>query len=123
MKKIYIAHSSDFDFKSELYKPLRNSELNSLYEITLPHENDQEPFESRKLLKSNCDLLIAEVSYPSTGLGIELGWANIYNVPVICIYKTGTKFSSALKTVSDTLIEYSNEKEMISKLKATIKKF
>jgi hypothetical protein len=73
--KIYVSHSTSFDFKEELYKPIRSSDLNSIHEIILPHEDSNEQFKTLDLFKSGgCKLIIAEVSYPSTGQGIELGW-------------------------------------------------
>lgn len=33
--KIFVAHSSNFDFKNELYLPLRNSDLNNKHKIFL----------------------------------------------------------------------------------------
>src|SRR5258708_4223441 len=104
--KIYIAHSTNYDFKNELYVPLRNSALNSQHDIVLPHENDTfiktkdiiresdlviAETKSDSLIISfvlikdiirESDLVIAETSYPSTGEGIELGWADSFKVPV-----------------------------------------
>ncbi len=114
--KIYVAHSRDYDYKNELYKPLRESELNISIEIILPHENSDGLFNSKEELK-NVDYIIAEVSYPSTGLGIELGWANIYNTPIILIHKTGVTISSSAKSVATEIINYSSNEELISKLK------
>ncbi len=71
--KIYIAHSRNFDFQNELYKPIRQSPLNNEHSFVLPHENSDEPFNSKEYLEDKADLLIAEVSDPATGLGIELG--------------------------------------------------
>lgn len=113
--KIYVTHSSRFDYKNELYHPLRKSKLNSLYEITLPHEHSLDPYDSKEYMK-RCDLIISEVSYPSTGQGIELGWANTHGVPIICIYKKGSKPSGSLKVVSEEFIEYKNVDDMIKKL-------
>jgi hypothetical protein len=79
---IYIGHSSSIDFKEQLYEPLRNSGLDDEHNIVLPHEDSDEPFNSKKLLKNKCDVFVAEVSEASTGLGIELGWADLYEVPV-----------------------------------------
>jgi len=45
------------------------------HEIILPH--DKRNLISKDIIKK-CNLFIAEVSFPSTGLGIELGWANIF---------------------------------------------
>lgn len=70
--KIFVAHSSMFDFINKLYIPLWGSRLNTLHDIFLPQENGHEEV-TKELIKS-CDLVIAEVSMPSTGAGIELGW-------------------------------------------------
>ena len=56
--KIYISHSSGFDFKGELYQPIRKLVLNKQHEIILPHENSGEPY----LVKDNLpkfDLILA----------------------------------------------------------------
>lgn len=39
--RIYVTHSSGFNYKNELYLPLRNSALNEKHEITLPHEHTE----------------------------------------------------------------------------------
>src|SRR3990167_1351123 len=102
--KIYIAHSKDFDYKNELYAPLRDSRLNSQHEIFLPHETDQ--FINTKEIVEKSDMVIAEVSYPATGEGIELGWADSFRIPIVCLYKEGTKPSQSLKAVSETVVAY-----------------
>ncbi len=118
---IYISHPTAFDFHTELYQPIRSSKLNSQHTIALPHEHSDEQFDAKSFFKT-CDLIIAEVSYPSTGQGIELGWAVAQNLPVICIYKKGQKFSGALKVISNTFIEYENQEDMITKLAAELEK-
>lgn len=35
-----------------------------------------------------CDLVVAEVSMPSLGVGYELGWATALNKPVLCLHRT-----------------------------------
>lgn len=112
--KIYIAHSRSFDFKKELYEPIRQSSLNNEHTFVLPHETSDDPFNSKDYLKNEVDLMIAEVSKPATGLGIELGWADSCKVPIICIYRKGSKVSGSLKVVSKNFVEYSNSKELIS---------
>ncbi len=119
--KIYVTHSTAFDFKNELYIPIRNSELNKKYEFTLPHEQSGAQFNSKEFLKE-CDLVIAEVSYPSTGQGIELGWASSNGVPVACIYKKGTKPSGALNAVSDNFLEYESTEDIMLKIGEGINK-
>ena len=118
--KIFVAHSSNFDFKNELYKPLRGSALNIKHEILLPQEKGREII-TKDIIK-NLDVFIAETSYPSTGQGIELGWADIFNIPIICIFKEGTKISQSLRYVTDNLIVYKHTEDMIDKLDGALKK-
>ncbi len=118
--RVYLGHSKNFAFEKELYEPIRNSRLNNKHTIVLPHEKSDKPFNSKEFLK-NCDLMIAEVSYPATGLGIELGWADIYGIPIICIYKKNTKPSGSLKVITDKFLEYSNSEELIVKIEEIIK--
>jgi hypothetical protein len=36
---------------------------------------------------SACDLVVAEATTPSLGVGYELGWATILGKPVLCLYQ------------------------------------
>ena len=112
--KIFVAHSSNFDFKNELYIPLRKSELNKKHIIFLPQENGKETI-PKEMIK-NTDVIIAEVSYASTGQGIELGWADIFKIPIICIYKEGSKYSSSLNKLTNKFIVYKDSDDLIKKL-------
>jgi hypothetical protein len=111
---IIVTHSSGFDFKNELYKPIRESVLNSEHNFHLPQEKAEEGV-TKELIK-NADLVFAEVSYPSTGQGIELGWANILETPIVCFHQAGKKPSNSLKYVTKNLIEYSSGEDLIQKL-------
>lgn len=111
--KIFVSHSNHFDFKNQLYLPLRNSQLNSSHQIFLPEESDK--LNTKELIK-NSALLVAEVSYPSTGQGIEIGWADNFDIPIVCIYKAGKSFSSSLKFVTDRFFSYTSTEDMIKKL-------
>jgi len=117
--KIYVAHSSGFDFKKELYEVIRNSDLNIEHEIVLPHEQSSELFNPKEYFEE-CDLVISECSYHSTGMGIELGWADDKKVRIICIHKDDTNPSSSLKSVTNEFVEYSSPEELINKLKEII---
>jgi hypothetical protein len=69
--KVYASHSRSFDFKEAFYRPLQ-----SIAEIewVFPHEASEKAYPVLDLMRSgtlNC--IVAEVSYPSTGQGIELG--------------------------------------------------
>jgi hypothetical protein len=84
--KIYLTHASTFDYKTLLYQPLKASSLADNYQIIFPHETDSAARYSKEIIK-NSDLVLAEVSYPSTGQGIELGWAEIFRKPIIFFIK------------------------------------
>jgi hypothetical protein len=118
--KIYIAHSRSFNFEEELYVPLKNSFLVKEHLLVFPHDESNELFNTKQFFRDGCDLVLAEVSYPSIGLGIELGWANLLNVPVVCMYKKNTKMSGSLKEISDQFIEYSDLDDLITKIKDII---
>lgn len=113
--KIYVTHASTFDYQTELYKPLRDSNLHIEHQLILPHENSNELFSTKDFI-SQQELIIAEVSYPSTGQGIELGWADIYKIPIVCIYKSGSQPSSGLKMITEFFIEYGSRTDMVQKL-------
>lgn len=113
---IYISHSGNYDYESELYKPIKESELASLHHFFLPHEPENIDVDAKDELKQT-DILVAEVSYPSTGQGIELGRANVAGVPIVCFYKMGTKPSGSLRFVTDGIIEYSDVQDLLTKLK------
>ncbi|HWY79062.1 MAG TPA: hypothetical protein VNW29_01765 [Candidatus Sulfotelmatobacter sp.] len=112
--KIFISHSRAFNYREELYKPLRNSELNKKHEIIFPHEDEQER-ETKDSIR-DADLVVAEVSFPSTGEGIELGWANASYVSIICFYKSGSKISNALQHVTADIFVYDSMDSMIAKI-------
>lgn len=90
------------------------------HEIILPHQHSLEQYNSKEFLRS-CDLVLAEVSYHSTGMGIELGWADFIGVPVMCVYKKGTTPSASLKQVSDSVTEYDTAADLLENLSLFIR--
>ncbi len=61
------------------------------------------------------DLVLAEVSYPSTGQRIELGWASAAQVPVVCVSKEGSKVSGSLQYVTHNFITYTDSEDLVLK--------
>ena len=119
---IYISHSRSFDYKKELYEPIKLSPLSEKHEFIFPHENSDQPYPTRELLQSkDCDLIIAEVSYPATGQGIELGWASLLDIPIVCIYKEGAKVSSSLNAVTNKFLMYTDTQNMIEDITGVLK--
>lgn len=119
--QIYIGHSSDIDFQTELYEPIRNAEFYHDHAFIFPHDQGTTIF-NPKSLYSSLDLFVAEVSKPSTGLGIELGWCEAAGVKVVCVYKKGCSPSKALNAVSNNIYEYSTQEQLIEIIGSMIKK-
>lgn len=120
--KVYISHSRKFNFKHYLYAPIRASViLCEKYEIILPHEISDEPFLTKEFLRT-CDAVVAEVSYPATGQGIELGWADFLGIPIICIFGKGVRPSGSLITLSEEFYEYDGTLDMSTKIDFALNK-
>ncbi len=114
---IYVSHShaAEANFLDGLYKPIRSSSLNSQFAITLPHEKSDSPFLTKEVL-GTFSAIVAEVSFKATGQGIELGWADMLGVPIVCIFKEGSKPAKSLATVSKVLLEYRDSEDMIAQI-------
>lgn len=117
--KIFVSHDRGYDFKQLLYKPLRNSKLNKIHDIFLPHEDSKDMLTMNVIKKS--DIFVCEASYPSTGQGIEIGWAYAFKIPIVAMFKKERKISGSLKYVTKTIIEYENTEDMLEKLSDALK--
>lgn len=115
--KIYLSHSSNFDYVNDLYQPLKSSSLVHEHQITFPHDKSTIGSHSKDLI-AHADLVLAEVSHPSTGQGIELGWADDSSTPILCIYKAGSKISNSLRFITNDFAEYKDQDDMLGKLSA-----
>jgi hypothetical protein len=94
------------------------------YELILPHLNSDNPFlaSAKDFTKDKFNLVLAEISHPSTGQGIELGWANINNIPIVCIYKKGQKYTGAINSVTENILQYSDLDDILSEIEQLIEK-
>ncbi len=114
---IYLSHSKNFDYQNQFYLPVKNSPISQNHHILYPHQNSQKPFPVKNLLaKHQIQLIIAEITYPSTGQGIELGWANACRIPIIGIHRFGAKISSSLKLITRKIIPYRKIDSILPKL-------
>jgi hypothetical protein len=111
--KIYFAHSANSEFEKNY--PLLKKSFNKKVGFVFPYDKRAKPINSRQEIK-NCDLIFAEVSHPSTGLGIELGWADSFKKKIICFHKKGSKISRSLKIISKTIIDYKNAKDLVARI-------
>jgi len=96
--KIYLAHSltqAPEEFKAEMLE-LRNL-LKQKYEVLefkgLVAGTPQEVFQHDTQCVKDCDLLLAEVSYPAIGLGYEIATALQLKKKILAVAKTEAKVS------------------------------
>ena len=116
---IYVSHSNDYDYQSKIYEPIKNSKLMDGNTFFFPHDEIGKNIKTKDII-SYFDLVIAEVSLPSTGQGIELGWSDYAKTPILCMYERGVKITSSLKFITEHFIEYENMEDMVEKIQAFI---
>jgi len=112
--KIYLAHSTKFDFKKEFYRPIKESGLAKKHEFYYLYDelNGENPGSTKEIIQVS-DVVIAEVSFPSIGLGVELGWADSFGKRIICVYKGGQKGSKFLDVLTKEIFEYNSSEELV----------
>ena len=108
--RIYVSHASGFDFKKELYEPLGAI---SGVEFIFPHASAK-AINSKDAIK-HADGLLAEVSMPSHGVGIEIGWAEMLGKPLIFAHRDEVKVSGALTFLKATVLSYASSAELTTK--------
>ena len=113
--KILVAHASNYDYRTELYEPLKQSAIAEKHTFIFPHDEGNAEIETTSHIPDT-DLMIAEVSYPSTGAGIEIGLVQAAHIQTLFVYKAGTTPSSALKFIKGKLIEYTDASDLVSKV-------
>lgn len=113
---IYVGHPKSIDYENGLYPTIEQTMLFQNEHVVLPHKHTENSFASKTFLKEKCDLMIAEGSEHATGLGIELGWVDIFQVPIICIYRKGSKPTGSYKVLTTHFIEYNGYDDLIVQL-------
>lgn len=93
----------------------RFSELQSGVEIVFPHDVESEVQMTKDEL-AQVDLVLVEVSIPSTGSGIEMGWANAAGKKVVAFHQGGSAPSPAIKFVASEIQVYVTEDHILEVL-------
>jgi len=95
------------EFES-IYQQLVAALLADGHEIPTSHLAQSEVMEQERVISPRevyerdvnwirgCDLLIAEVSVPSHGVGYEIGYALMLEKPVFCLHNAGKKVSKMI---------------------------
>lgn len=95
-----------------LTEHIGNKELNEFGESTI---TDEYIFNRDINWLKESNIIVAEVTNPSLGVGYELGLAEILNKKIICLYRTqeNKKLSAMINGNNNiTVIEYTNIEEL-----------
>lgn len=69
-----------------------------------------------------CDIVVAEISVPSLGVGYELSYAERIGKPVICFYESGCRVSAMIGgNKYFKVFEYSDDNELLAKIENELK--
>lgn len=108
--QIYVSHSRQINYEDELYAPLRT--LEPTHQLILPHDVTYDGMKTKDIIAQS-DCVIAEVSLPATGQGIELGWADMSNVPILAVFRPSADMSGSVKYVAQSSMQYESTEELI----------
>lgn len=115
MNNIYVAHANSSDFRDVLYPAVETSHFGTNEHVVYPHKHPNKQFHSKDYIKT-CSLFLADGSEPSTGMGIELAWADMYHVPILCVHREEKKPSSSISYFTKEFISYKNKEDLRNKL-------
>lgn len=121
MKKVYVGCSLAYaskKFEKEIV--LLKEELNKFCKVTeflgKTKGTPRQVFNHDLKSVVGADLFIAECSYPSTGLGFEIGIAYKLNIPTIAFAKKGSKVSRMIQGIKSSSFKfywYENTEQII----------
>ncbi len=120
----------------DIYQKIVDHLVNAGHEIPTAHLSRAEIMEDERVISplevykrdvnwvNQCDLVIAEVSTPSHGVGYEIALALLQDKPVFCCYEQGRTVSKMilgndLPTIS--VYAYSSEEELLIRIDQYIK--
>ncbi len=88
-----------------------------------PYVTPQEVFKTDKMAVRKADLVIAYVGKPSLGVGMELAYAEVFDIPVILLLeedKRVSRFALGAPNVK-AVIRFRTREEGLKKLRSTLK--
>ena len=114
MKKVYLAisYSNRKLFDEELICLKSLFKENDIELLVFVDKYNFLQSEEKLMMKTafeeieSCDLLIAELSTKSIGVGIEIGYAYSKNIPICYIRRNGSEYSTTAAGGASFIIEY-----------------
>lgn len=112
----FSGSSSEFDTRKELYSEIIRS-INLLgSKLTYDWTNDKEKLKPSEIFEKasegikNADVVVAEISFPSIGVGQQIGLALSWKIPVISLHQLGSsqvsKFAMGMESPYLQIKEY-----------------
>jgi 2'-deoxynucleoside 5'-phosphate N-hydrolase len=122
MIKIYLANSlthapEEYKVEMDELKNLLRKKYEVLDWLGLEKGTAQDVYRHDIECVKNCDLLLAECSYPAIGLGFEIATSLCLDKPVLAIAKTDTKVTRLVLGITHplfTFMRYQNPKEILT---------
>ena len=111
------------EFLSSLESILKEADL----DVVVPHKYVDEKEDIEKSIKRNfkllddCDMILADVTKPSHGVGMEILYAHQKGKKIIFLRKAGTKVSHMALFHANELVEYNNQKDLKENLLGVLK--
>lgn len=107
--KVYVGHQNVTN--ESLHNLILNSEVLKKHQFIFGENVADE----KDWLKK-CEVMIADVSYPTIPLGIEMGWADNYKINIVCVCVKGTAISSHLTRMCKEFLIYTEIEDLVEKL-------
>lgn len=126
MKKIYLAVPIINYYNQDLTKRLADLILELGFELSSPWVlsgmdidiSPKEVFVRDTMGVKSSDIILAEVSKPSHGVGMEIMLAYMEGKRIILLAKKDVKLSALLEGIKDAvIIRYEDEEELLEKLR------
>ena len=132
MKKIYLAVPIINYYNQDLTKRLADLILELGFELSSPwvlsgmdiNISPKEVFVRDTMGVKFSDIILAEVSKPSHGVGMEIMLAYMEGKRIILLAKKDVKLSALLEGIKDAvIIRYEDEEELLEKLRKELGEF
>ena len=120
MNKVYLAisYSNRKQFDKEIDSLKKLFDKNNIELLVFVDKYNFKSNQEKEMMKTafeeidSCDLLIAELTTKSIGVGIEIGYAFAKEKPVLYLRKKGSEYSTTASGCSTYSIDYEDELDL-----------
>jgi len=139
MGKVYVSGAltgvDDSEFLKAFYEAIGSLCRELSLEAYIPHlitdpctNPDVTPrkvFETDKYQISQSNLVVAYVGFPSLGVGMELAYAEVKDIPIILLYEQGKNISRFPRGIPTVIaeIQFQDPSDALIKLKVCLDQF